>query len=148
MAKRIVRIVLEALSLLVILGTIVFLLIYWKHVPEQVPTHFGVRGQIDAWGERQSLWLLPVVNTFVYVLLTVCNAIALAAKGGELPPSAALWLSAFKLPFVVLLSAIALCQALVRPLPVWLTPVALIAPLVPIAGLAITALRYQARQKR
>lgn len=148
MAKRIIRIALEVLSLIVLLGTILFLIIYWKHIPEQVPTHFDGAGQIDSWGEKKALWLLPIVGVFLYVFLSGINAIVLSAMRQELPPSAEIWLSAIKLPTIALFSVMTIYAALLRPLPVWLTPLSIILPLVPITGLVVASVRWELLQRK
>ena len=143
MAKRIIRIVLEVLSLLVLLGTIVFLMIYWKRLPDQVPAHFGAHGEINSWGEKRTLWLLPIVSVFLYLFLSSINAIVLSAMKHELPPSAGVWLSAIKLPTIALFSVMTIYAALLRPLPVWLTPLSILLPLIPITGLVVASVRWE-----
>ena len=38
-----------------------------------VPTHFNVAGQADAWGSPVSLWVLPVIATFLFILMTLVS---------------------------------------------------------------------------
>ena len=40
-------------------------------LPQQIPTHFGVDGQADAFGSRWSLLSLPIVAVALYSLMTV-----------------------------------------------------------------------------
>ena len=44
-------------------------------LPGRVPTHFDISGQPNAWGSPQILWLLPVVGTGLYLLMTALAAI-------------------------------------------------------------------------
>jgi uncharacterized membrane protein len=62
------------LELTALLGIIFNLLIIWKwwpQVPTIVPTHFGPAGIADAWGSKESLFLLPAVAVGLYLLMTV-----------------------------------------------------------------------------
>ena len=43
-------------------------------LPQIIPTHFNASGEVDAWGDKSTIFLLPgimgVVSIFVYALLT------------------------------------------------------------------------------
>ena len=47
MAGRIIRIAAEVLCLALLLGTIVFLVIFWKNIPDSIPNHFDGLGRVD-----------------------------------------------------------------------------------------------------
>ncbi len=34
----------------------------WPYLPEQVPTHWGLNGQVDGWGSPATLWLLCAIS--------------------------------------------------------------------------------------
>ena len=38
---------------------------------QQIPTHFGINGQPDAWDSPRTLWFLPIVALLLYGLMTV-----------------------------------------------------------------------------
>jgi uncharacterized membrane protein len=42
-------------------------------LPARIPAHFDAAGNINGWGDAQTLWLLPIVATGVVVLLTVIS---------------------------------------------------------------------------
>jgi len=42
-------------------------------LPARIPTHFDAAGNINGWGDAQTLWLLPIVATCVVALLTVIS---------------------------------------------------------------------------
>jgi uncharacterized membrane protein len=46
-----------------------------ERLPERIPTHFDISGQPNAWGSPAILWLLPVIGTGVYLLITMISRI-------------------------------------------------------------------------
>jgi uncharacterized membrane protein len=65
-------------------GLMVLAFLYWityaalngqDRLPLRIPTHFDLSGQPNAWGSPQTLWLLPLLGTGLYLLMTVLAAI-------------------------------------------------------------------------
>ena len=54
--------VLGILSPALLLGTVVYILIRWPHLPEQIPLHYNIAGEIDGYGGRGMLLLMPVIG--------------------------------------------------------------------------------------
>lgn len=51
---------------------VVYLLSVWNSLPETVPVHWNLSGEIDGWGSRHTLWLLILlVVVFPYVLMLI-----------------------------------------------------------------------------
>jgi uncharacterized membrane protein len=46
-------------------------LIHLKDLPETIPVHFNATGQPDGYGNRSSLWILPLTGTFMYLMFTI-----------------------------------------------------------------------------
>jgi uncharacterized membrane protein len=44
-------------------------------LPGRIPTHFDISGQPNAWGAPTLLWLLPVIGTGLYLLMTALASI-------------------------------------------------------------------------
>lgn len=63
----------EAAALLILSGVLLTLYTQWEQIPARVPLHFDVRGEIDRWGGKNSLLLLPATAVFIYLLLTVTS---------------------------------------------------------------------------
>ena len=46
----------------------------YPHAPERVPTHFNINGEVDGWGNRNSLFIGPlilgIVGLFTYFLIS------------------------------------------------------------------------------
>ncbi len=124
------------LSLLVLVGTVVFLAGYWKQIPAEVPMHYNAAGEIDRWGSRAELRILPVIAWLLYGLLTVVEQIPSAWNTGvkvtaenreQVYALLGHMLSTLKLLVMVMFAWITLWCALARPLPVWFLPVVLAA---------------------
>lgn len=65
------HITLEIISFLLILAMFIYLLIVWKDIPDTIPMHYNIRGEIDRYANKNSIFFLPVVSLILYVLLTV-----------------------------------------------------------------------------
>lgn len=63
--------VLGILSPVLLLGAIVLVLIRWPHLPAQIPTHFNATGEIDGYGGRGTLLIMPVVGLVMDALLAL-----------------------------------------------------------------------------
>ena len=122
------------MSLLVLLGTAVFLVLYWKDIPQKVPMHFNAAGEIDRWGSRAELLILPVISWLMYGLLTVVEQLPGAWNTGvkvteenreQVYALLGHMLSTLKFLIMVMFAWITLWCALARPLPVWFLPVVL-----------------------
>jgi len=47
----------------------IYLAYVWKDLPEKVPMHWNIKGEIDRWGEKQELILIPVLlPLLVYII--------------------------------------------------------------------------------
>ena len=61
------------LAPLILLGTIVYILIIWQKLPEQIPTHYNFAGEIDGYGGRGSLLLMPVIGLVTDLTVAICG---------------------------------------------------------------------------
>ena len=141
MVKRIVRIALDVLSLLILLGTVIFLIVYWKHIPDMVPIHFDARGQIDGLGGKMSLLMLPVLAAALFVTLSFAKTVRYRSMGKQVyVPAPELMFPAMKLALTAGFSYMTICGALVRPLGIWFLPVFLILIFAPMVGYGLFVL--------
>ena len=58
-------------SLLSLVGVAVYLILAWKTIPDQIPGHYNAAGEIDRWGDKSELILLPIVSWLMYGLITL-----------------------------------------------------------------------------
>ena len=61
------------LAPLILLGSIVYILIVWRTLPEQIPTHNNFAGEIDGYGGRGSLLLMPIIGLVTDLTVAICG---------------------------------------------------------------------------
>lgn len=63
----------EVLALIIVLGNIIFLLIAWNSLPDRIPAHTDFAGNVNKYGGKGTLVLLPVLTLVMYLGLTVLS---------------------------------------------------------------------------
>ncbi|MBW8359481.1 MAG: DUF1648 domain-containing protein [Weeksellaceae bacterium] len=59
----------KVINYLILAFVWVFMVFNFNSLPETIPTHFGLDNKADAYGSRNSLLILPVVTTALFLLL-------------------------------------------------------------------------------
>ncbi len=123
MATRIANIALSVLSLLLLLGTAAFLLLYWRSIPDSVPSSYDLAGNIDGTADKWTLWVLPAGSAVAWVALSLVKTLRLRSLGKTVHiPAPPLLFAALKLVIAAGCCYAAVCSALTRPLGVWFMP--------------------------
>ncbi|MFJ7745616.1 DUF1648 domain-containing protein [Peribacillus sp. NPDC097295] len=65
----------DIVSLLLIIINFIYLISVWNTLPEQVPIHFNGKGEVDGWGGRVVIWLLPTISLFLWFGLTIMERV-------------------------------------------------------------------------
>ena len=50
------------LSPLILIGTLAFIALRWNSLPEQIPTHYDLAGNINGYGSRRTLLIMPLMG--------------------------------------------------------------------------------------
>jgi uncharacterized membrane protein len=45
----------------------IYILFSFNSLPESIPTHYNFKGEIDAYGSKKMLWMLPIIATIITV---------------------------------------------------------------------------------
>ncbi len=64
---------LEVAGLLVLFSFWIHLVIHYPSLPETIPTHFNAAGEADGFGKKSSIFMLPIIASILYALMTVLN---------------------------------------------------------------------------
>ena len=52
---------------LVLLVTFLFAGFHYGSLPEKIPIHFNIRGEVDNYGAKSTLWIVPVLALFMCI---------------------------------------------------------------------------------
>ena len=61
----------DGIGLFVYFGSIIFLIYIWKNLPEKIPAHYNLSGEIDRWGSKWELLIMPILSIFSYGFITI-----------------------------------------------------------------------------
>ncbi len=64
---------LEILGLILIVAIFIYTAFKYPMLPDKVPTHYGVTGEVDSWGGKGHLWIVPCVSAVLYGLVTLAS---------------------------------------------------------------------------
>ena len=64
--------ILEAIvSLLCLVGVVVYLVLAWDTIPDKIPAHYNAAGEINRWGSKSELVVLPIISWMIFGLITL-----------------------------------------------------------------------------
>ena len=58
-----------AINIILLVFIWVFIGVNYAGLPEIVPSHFAVNGNVDGESEKRAIWFLPGIATFIFLLL-------------------------------------------------------------------------------
>jgi uncharacterized membrane protein len=61
----------ELVAVLGLLSAIFVVVFNYRELPQRIPTHFGVSGVVDGWGDKSALWQIVALSCFLYIVLTL-----------------------------------------------------------------------------
>lgn len=59
--------VFDVLVIALFAAALVYLLLQWSQLPDRIPAHFGADGDVDRYGSRLELLLLPIIGVVMWV---------------------------------------------------------------------------------
>ena len=61
----------DTIGFLFYLGSILLLIFVWNKLPSEVPAHYNALGEVDRWGSKWELLILPSIGAFIILLMQV-----------------------------------------------------------------------------
>src|SRR5690625_7494445 len=49
----------------------VYLLFVWQSLPSEVPAHYNALGEVDRWGSKWEMLILPIIATVLWIGMTI-----------------------------------------------------------------------------
>ena len=65
------EIFLNVITLATFVGTIVYLFSSWTIIPSEIPAHYNAVGEVDRWGGKGEILILPITALLMWVGMTV-----------------------------------------------------------------------------
>lgn len=56
----------NAISVLAIMGTLVYTVIVYPTLPDKMPSHFNLSGEADGWGGKNSIFIMPFIAIIMF----------------------------------------------------------------------------------
>ncbi|WP_153733129.1 DUF1648 domain-containing protein [Sporosarcina obsidiansis] len=60
----------DVLTIALFAACIVYMFLQWSQLPDRIPAHFGAAGEVDRWGSKYELLILPAIGIFLWVTLS------------------------------------------------------------------------------
>lgn len=64
---------LDIIGLVLVVALILITFIYWGKAPDIVPTHFNYKGEIDAYGSKNTVFILLPIAIIIYIGLAILS---------------------------------------------------------------------------
>ena len=74
--------IIEIMCLTLLIGVTAYLIFNWGSIPDKIPVHYDWEGNIDRWGNKAELMILPIMSWFLYLLITGLQQVPLAWNTG------------------------------------------------------------------
>ncbi len=63
----------EIITLFILIIMIIYPFVMWNTLPSKIPAHYNALGEIDRWGTRSELFVLPIGGVFLYGLMSLVS---------------------------------------------------------------------------
>lgn len=63
----------EIITLFILIIMIIYPFVMWNTLPSKIPAHYNALGEIDRWGTKYELFVLPIVGVFLYGLMSLVS---------------------------------------------------------------------------
>lgn len=131
----------QILSFSILIGTFIFLAVYWNNIPDKVPAHYNAFGEINRFGKKSELLFCPIIALTIYLGISILERYPKAWNTGvNITPENRNFvytqlknmIITEKFAVVFTFSFITAMSALSLPLPSWFLPMDLLIVFLPI----------------
>ena len=63
--------IINIICLVQLIGIVVYLIIAWNNIPEQIPAHFDASGAVTRYGSRSALLAMPIFAWILFPIITL-----------------------------------------------------------------------------
>lgn len=62
---------LNSIAVVIFIGCVVYLISAWTTLPSEVPAHYNGIGEVDRWGSKGEMIILPVIGLIMWIGMTI-----------------------------------------------------------------------------
>ena len=66
--------IVEGLCLALLCASSIYLVMMWKQIPKEIPAHYNAIGEVDRWGDKGELLIMPIMSWILYLFITALEA--------------------------------------------------------------------------
>jgi len=130
--SNIFDIIVNILCVIQLVGIVLYLIITWSSIPDQIPGHFNAAGEVTRWDGKISLIFLPILAWVLFIGMSVLERFPQVWNTGVRITEENKFrvyrvlknlLRTVKLLIVTLFVLITIFQSLAQSMPVWCLPV-------------------------
>jgi len=134
-------IIANVICIIMLIGIVIYLLVTWGNIPDQIPGHFAADGSVNRWDSKGTLFLLPAIGWVTFIGMTIIERFPHLWNVGvrvteenkyRVYRVAKTLLIKVKLIIVALFVFITVFQSLSQNLPSWFMPVVMALIFVPV----------------
>ena len=63
--------IMEVICLILMVGIVLYLILVWNKLPDKIPAHYDWAGNVDRWGSKGELLILPIMTWIMYGFFSV-----------------------------------------------------------------------------
>ena len=63
----------DIIGLILVLALVIMTFIYWRKAPDIIPTHYNFKGEIDAYGSKNTVFILLPIVLITYIGIAVLS---------------------------------------------------------------------------
>lgn len=68
---RPLELILNSVGMIIFTGSLVYLITVWTILPGEVPAHYNGFGEVDRWGSKWEMLILPVISLMMWIGMTI-----------------------------------------------------------------------------
>lgn len=65
--------IVEGIGIVALLGLVALPFLYYDDLPDTIPHHYDIDGNVDRYGGKGMIWFLPVLGLVMYIGMAVLN---------------------------------------------------------------------------
>ncbi|MDD4311749.1 MAG: DUF1648 domain-containing protein [Eubacteriales bacterium] len=69
--RNVLDIIEAVVSLCCLVGVTLYLILAWNTIPAQIPAHYNAAGEVNRWGNKSELIVLPIISVMLYGMITL-----------------------------------------------------------------------------